>query len=385
MTEPVVATAVTPPAKTVRTARNRPSVSVRPAAVGAVNGTALLIADAVALGGPVAWVVAGAVAVGGAGVAGSRMRRASRDPSARTKSRGAPKSPRAGLMSRLRPSSSATGKTTGRGPTLGGTTSGRKPPSTTGARGPAVTSPTGKRLAKVKTAARRAKDRTKVQAQRARAKTAKLKARRLAKITDPGYVAKQKAKQATKAAKQKAKKRGANTAIKKPRGIATKTVPPAGATTTGPAARRVAGQPNPAPATRAPGSAPTTAPTMTGGSSMGATMQKLIDLAEQMQAIAKGYEPDGMLEVLGDYRQLPQVLDGFAAALGTFHEKAEAWYPLKPVIIELIDSTRRHQTSTARASDEIAPTINSLHRHEIEATSDPKNEMWAPSKNRDHA
>jgi len=377
MTEPTP----TPP----RALRTRPSISVRPAAVGAVNGTALVVADAVAIGGPAVWAVAGAVGLGSAALAATKLRRVRRQTAGgRVRTRAArPSGASRGLLGRLRPSRGASlgsGKpsTGSRAMTRGRSAVADKPTGRIArARKRAAESPSGRKVAAVKAktraATRRARDKARAKAERARAKAVKAKALRKGTINDPGVGKKTKEKSGTKGKGSTGKRGGINNTVPDAAGTKNASRNKKAPTNVPPAA--------PAPAVPVPGVI-TVQPITSGASTMAATMRRLLDLAEQMQAIAAQYDPEGMLEVVDDYRQLPEVLDGFASALRVFHGKAEESYPLKPIIVELIGSTARHQVATARAADEIYPAIITLHREQLEELEDAKAAMWDHSRNK---
>lgn len=367
------------PAPAARSTRSRPTIAARPALVGAVNTTSLIVADAIALGGPVAWAVAGvAVAAGGSVVArkvGS-ARRSTVTRRARQSARRRVAAPTGGgVLGRLRAATAGGSVRTGAIPSAAGSRSGTTtPPDRPGRIARAGTriaaTPTGRKLAAADTKVRAAAAKAKARAKR-RADAAK--AAKTMVINDPGHAPK-KAKKAKKAGKKAAP-------TKKAGGVATKVPPAAGTTKATKKALTAAAKPNPAPAVPPPGaSAPKPVPT--GATTVAATMRRLLDLAEQMQQIAVGYGPDGMLEVIDDYDGLPGVLDAVAKAIGIFHGKAEESYPFKPVIIELIAATHRHQIATARAADEITPTARALHRQEIEDLEDAKKAMWDHARNK---
>lgn len=114
-------------------------------------------------------------------------------------------------------------------------------------------------------------------------------------------------------------------------------------------------------------------------------MLQMQEMADQMVAVATRWEPEGMLEVLDAYRHLPDVLHRVAEAWKIMHRKAQAEYPVKAVIVELIEAVQRTQELTANAAEEIAPTAHALHRDQIEALEDKRNAMWDYRANKDRA
>ena len=102
-------------------------------------------------------------------------------------------------------------------------------------------------------------------------------------------------------------------------------------------------------------------------------MQEAADLIYQ---VATRWEPEGMLEVLEAYKGWPDLLNRLGEAWAIMHRKAQEQYPLKPVVVELIEAVQRHQQMTAAAAEEIAPTARALHRDQIEALTDQRNAMW---------
>lgn len=111
-------------------------------------------------------------------------------------------------------------------------------------------------------------------------------------------------------------------------------------------------------------------------------MLQMMELADQMVAIATRWEPEGMLEVLDAYRHWPDVLHRAAEAWKIMHRKAQEQYPLAQVVVELIEAVHRHQEMTAGAAEEIAPTARALHGREIDALDDARNAMWDVRANR---
>jgi hypothetical protein len=94
-------------------------------------------------------------------------------------------------------------------------------------------------------------------------------------------------------------------------------------------------------------------------------MRRLQDLAEQMSTVAMKHAPDGNLEVLAGYRQMPAVLNEILKALSYFHKSA-ASQGLHPAVVEYVEAMVKAQKATAVAAAAIAPAIEKLHKVELD-------------------
>ena len=114
-------------------------------------------------------------------------------------------------------------------------------------------------------------------------------------------------------------------------------------------------------------------------------MMRMVEAADMIYRDVQSWEPEGMLEVLEAYRHWPDVLHRLSEAWTLMHRKALDEFPLKPVVVELIEAVQRHQHMTAAAAEEIAPTARAVHRDQIDALDNPRNAMWDVRANRDSA
>lgn len=115
-------------------------------------------------------------------------------------------------------------------------------------------------------------------------------------------------------------------------------------------------------------------------------MSAMRDLAEQMTAVAAKYTPggdDGMLEVVEMYRDYPDVIRQIARAWKEMHVKAQEAYPMHAAAVDLVEAVYRTQLACATTAEQIAPTIRSLHRDEIERLQDKRQAMWDQRANKD--
>jgi hypothetical protein len=94
-------------------------------------------------------------------------------------------------------------------------------------------------------------------------------------------------------------------------------------------------------------------------------MKRLMDLAEQMSAVAAKNAPDGNLEVLAGYVHMPAVLNEILKALGFFH-KAAAGQGLHPAVVDFVDAMVKAQKATAVAAGAIGPAIEKLHKVQLD-------------------
>lgn len=86
--------------------------------------------------------------------------------------------------------------------------------------------------------------------------------------------------------------------------------------------------------------------------------------ADDMLTAARQHHPDGNLEVLAGYQQLPAVLETVHAAIAEF-DRSAADQGLHPAVQDLIAATRKVQQSVIAASEAIAPAIERLHAEEL--------------------
>lgn len=96
-----------------------------------------------------------------------------------------------------------------------------------------------------------------------------------------------------------------------------------------------------------------------------AAMRRMLALAEEMYGIAAKHAPEGNLEVLAGYVEMPNVMDMVLKALVQFH-KAATSQGLHPAVVEYIEAMVKAQRSTADAARAIAPAIEKLHKTELE-------------------
>lgn len=102
----------------------------------------------------------------------------------------------------------------------------------------------------------------------------------------------------------------------------------------------------------------------------------MLEATEQINRACQAWEPAGMLEVLAVYDQWPTVLEELTKAWAAMHTKAQAEFPLKPVVVALVEGVHRAQRTTAAAAEQIAPTARAVHRDKLDALEDPRNAMW---------
>jgi hypothetical protein len=98
----------------------------------------------------------------------------------------------------------------------------------------------------------------------------------------------------------------------------------------------------------------------------------LLQLTRQMLDVARRHEPTGMLEVVDDYRRLPEILSTVALALKTAHEKAQERYPVHPTTAATIAGLHRSQLATAASAADIAPAIERLNKADLDRLRAPR-------------
>jgi len=371
----------------------RPTVSVRPAAAAAVNAAAAAGEAVFAVGGgPVlAAVAAGAVAV----PAAMALRRAKAKQAAAKRTRGSTSGSRSsghGLGSRPGRVSSGGGATgprgggrlrnpfTGRGGGLkspgGGRSAGNPSRAGTPGRSSSAAAPKSGPGA-LRRAMGKLRNRDNGRALEKNKKTNQPGVpRRVARTLLPGLTTiarwlRDKIRRKPRAAEPVTgkKKPKVATDIREPN-------PPGSATkpTTDPAPTANPGGRLPVPGADRPD--PTTGGTMADQAAPSA-MTRMLDLIEtDMAAIARNYDPAGMLDVIDEYARWPDVQRALSKVWEIMHAKAEEYYPLKPAAAGLVAAIGKHQIAVANAAEVIAPTIRSLHRQQIEALDDSRNAMW---------
>jgi hypothetical protein len=94
-------------------------------------------------------------------------------------------------------------------------------------------------------------------------------------------------------------------------------------------------------------------------------MKRMLGLAEQMVEIAVKNAPDGNLEVLAGYEQMPVVMETVTKALGHFH-RAAGTQGLSPAVLDYTEAMVKAQNAVVTATRAIAPAIEKIHRRELD-------------------
>ncbi|MFJ9799843.1 hypothetical protein [Streptomyces sp. NPDC101145] len=128
---------------------------------------------------------------------------------------------------------------------------------------------------------------------------------------------------------------------------------------------------------------PTTTPTggtlMTGG-------HHFLAPAMEMKRLAEAYEPTGMLQVGADFATLPEALQLHAEAMKATLEKADAYWPIDPAIVDLLGEIYALQARAADMARELAPAFRDLHSVDISRLEQPRKgaqaeAMWDVTRN----
>lgn len=121
----------------------------------------------------------------------------------------------------------------------------------------------------------------------------------------------------------------------------------------------------PAPITTQPGRS-TPAPATSGG----AMSRQLLALSEDFLAAAGRNQAEGMLQVTAEAHMMPQVIDNLARALKIRYDQAME-YPLHPVIKDMYGAVHVAEVAVVRASEEIGPQIERIHKEELDRLRNP--------------
>jgi hypothetical protein len=139
--------------------------------------------------------------------------------------------------------------------------------------------------------------------------------------------------------------------------------------------------PIPAPLTPTTAGKPALTPrTVTGGTMTGgpapSAMKAMLDVIEtDLRPIANNYDPEGIEEVIDEYRVWPEVLGALGGVWQIMVDKAEDDYPLSPAAAEVVAAIRQHQDNIAVAAQEVAGLIETLMRDELDKLNDKRNAM----------
>ncbi|MFF0822436.1 hypothetical protein ACFYUR_18900 [Micromonospora haikouensis] len=140
----------------------------------------------------------------------------------------------------------------------------------------------------------------------------------------------------------------------------------------------------PAPITPIVAAKPATV-TATGGTVMS---RQLLAISEDFLSAAARNQPDGMLQVTAEAHLMPQILDNLSRALKLRYDQALK-QPMHPAIKDMYGEIHKNQVAVASASEEIGPTIERVHKDELERLRNPlmrgDESMWDTVKNRDVA
>lgn len=116
--------------------------------------------------------------------------------------------------------------------------------------------------------------------------------------------------------------------------------------------------------------------------------RQLLAISEDFLSAAARNQPDGMLQVTAEAHLMPQILDNLSRALKLRYDQALK-QPMHPAIKDMYGEIHKNQVAVAFASEEIGPTIERVHKDELERLRNPlmrgDESMWDTVKNRDVA
>ena len=116
--------------------------------------------------------------------------------------------------------------------------------------------------------------------------------------------------------------------------------------------------------------------------------RQLLAISEDFLAAAGRNQPDGMLQVTAEAHLMPQILDNLSRALKLRYDQALK-QPMHPAIKDMYGEIHKNQVAVASASMEIGPTIERVHKDELDRLRNPQmrgdESMWDTVKNRDVA
>lgn len=138
------------------------------------------------------------------------------------------------------------------------------------------------------------------------------------------------------------------------------------------------------------------APLATGGNVSTSPMRRMLELAEEMTAIATRWDPKedgvGMLQVIEEFKIWPEVIRETAKAAKVISDKVEdpqRGLPIHPLALAVVSSVHHNQSSAVGVAEEIPGLITSLHRKQIEVLQETphhaNNDMWGYRVNREAA
>lgn len=138
-------------------------------------------------------------------------------------------------------------------------------------------------------------------------------------------------------------------------------------------------QPQPGPAYVEP------SPTMPEGGTV--SHKQLLELSEQMIAVASRHEPVGMLEVVRGYHALPEIMENVARALRISQQKAQERYPVSTSVLDTLTAMHNAQMAVARVAADVGPAIEGKHKDELDRLRNPRpgEAMWDVRANQDAA
>ncbi|OSY51996.1 hypothetical protein BG846_02352 [Streptomyces fradiae ATCC 10745 = DSM 40063] len=108
--------------------------------------------------------------------------------------------------------------------------------------------------------------------------------------------------------------------------------------------------------------------------------------AMEMHRLATTYEPTGMLQVGADFATLPEALQLHADAMKVTLEKADAYWPVDPAIVDLLGQIHALQLRAAEMARELTPAFEQLHDVDLTRLHNPRKSaqaeaMWDVSRN----
>lgn len=98
--------------------------------------------------------------------------------------------------------------------------------------------------------------------------------------------------------------------------------------------------------------------------------RQLLALSEDFLAAAGRNQAEGMLQVTAEAHMMPQVIDNLARALKIRYDQAME-YPLHPVIKDMYGAVHVAEVAVVRASEEIGPQIERIHKEELDRLRNP--------------
>ncbi|MCG5464257.1 hypothetical protein MED01_002422 [Micromonospora sp. MED01] len=109
----------------------------------------------------------------------------------------------------------------------------------------------------------------------------------------------------------------------------------------------------------------------------------LLAISEDFLAAALRNQPEGKLQVVAEAHMLPLAMENFVKAMKIRFDRAQE-YAFHDSIKEMYGLVHKAQVSVLRAAEEIGPSIENIHKHELDRLRNPRvgEEMWDVARNR---